>query len=1547
MFNLHGRMFRIRPSAMFVLVLTAALLAAMFPFGPSASASFSSVAPGPAAGSPAGHAGTESSDLTAGTYNLTFVTGHTVTAHVLEDGRIATSMDLPGDPDAAITYSSFEVGDDKYLIPDAAAHLIPDRLDRELFNISALIRYGYHEAGTGGTPFLVTGLAADQVQGAAAAFSSVSSPGASSGGFLRLDSIGGFAASVGPDDAAQISQLLTGGGNGGDNSLLVPGGTGKVWLDAPVSAQLDESVPVIGIPEAWDAGYDGTGIIVAVLDTGVDGEHPDLADQIIMERNFTDSDTASDREGHGTHVAGTIAGTGEASGGTYKGVAPGARIMNGKVLGDSGSGPISGVIAGAEWAAENGAHIVNMSLGGTVTDGTDPVSLAIESLTEQHGTLFVVSAGNNYRDRSISSPGSAPSALTVGAVDNNRALAPFSSRGPRIGDFGIKPEVMAPGVGINAPRAGESPGEGHYISLNGTSMAAPHVAGMAALLAQKYGDFSGQELKALIASTSVPGPGGHTIYEEGAGTVDVVRALEAGVLPAAASVELGYFKWPHGDHGETSAEIEYRNFSDEEVTLELSLNVRNLTDDSDVDPDMLRLDSDSITIAPGGSESVTLDLDPNAGTLGLYGGYVEAYAGGDEPYLRTLVGFYKEPEVVELSVRGISKDGLIPFRTSVIDIISLEDREIATELGARLENGRAAFRLPPGPYSIMARLFSRDPDRPNFAGDMSSLGYSEIWLSEDAEIVLDATELPENTATIEGYPEAERLEYSYGYLRTDAQGETVGVGFGGNKAVPVYIGPIETSSIGDFRFFSHWRMLEPDPERSSYAIEAVFVHEDELESPLEHFVSAHELADYAKIDVSFYSDVQTERQHQWQRFHFAAWQELSNEFGKRYYAPAERVDYVVPGDFSRWNDKVYAPATAPRLYFEGRTQYYSPRQTLEREWVKHPLVPGIGRSAVLRKGDTLDIFLAEATDGDGHFALLVGASEFRFYREGELVATAPRALGQFPMVPESAEYRLELDVNLADRGGVGLSTETQTAWTVVSERPGAEEEPADLVFIDYDVDLDLTNTLLPASERPGGHEVRLKVGHQRGYEGAPIVDAKVWASADDGDTWLEADVEDNGDGRFTASLDGLGLEGSGGAVSLRAEAWDAAGNGIEQEIIRAYTLPEAAGPELTVHGPEDGLITKHETVDVSGTAVDPAGGAVTVTVNGREVDVGDGGAFHTRELLDEGENVITVVATDGAGATATETRTVTADWTPPVIENIEPADDAVLEWGETVTVSFAGEPGLQAAYQIITAGPGGEAADDGVPGAAMEEKSPGLYTAQYEAPEGAAFDDAVILISARDAAGNMAQAEAGGRLTVKGPDGAVPEVAISEPDEGFLTNRDAVRVSGRAIDETGIERVTVNGREADVDGDGNFTTRVILDEGVNIIEVTARNVSGGETAETVTVIADWTPPAVSAVEPAEDVTVSPGETLVIKFTGEPGLEAAYQISVTGEHGTWYTRDLPIRGTPFTEVTEGVYEAEYTAAAGTAIEGAFIRLNVKDPAGNVTITTAPGRLTVAD
>ncbi|MFC9691869.1 S8 family serine peptidase [Kribbella sp. NPDC056951] len=260
----------------------------------------------------------------------------------------------------------------------------------------------------------------------------------------------------------------------------------KVLLDGGVTPNLDRSAAQIGAPVAWQAGLTGKGVKVAVLDSGYDATHPDFKGRVIATKGFTSDDDKDvlDIVGHGTHTASTVAGTGAASAGKYRGVAPDADLMIGKICGGRNC-ETSAIIAGMEWAANSGARVVNMSIGGGPSDGTDILSETLNKLSADTGTLFVVSAGNFGAASTVSEPAAADAALAVASVTKSDGHSDFSSQGPRVGDLAVKPDISAPGSRIVAARAANTPLDpvainASYAELSGTSMAAPHVA--AALL---------------------------------------------------------------------------------------------------------------------------------------------------------------------------------------------------------------------------------------------------------------------------------------------------------------------------------------------------------------------------------------------------------------------------------------------------------------------------------------------------------------------------------------------------------------------------------------------------------------------------------------------------------------------------------------------------------------------------------------------------------------------------------------------------------------------------------------------------------------------------------------------------------------------------------------------------------------------------------------------------------------------------------------------------------------------------------------------------------
>lgn len=302
----------------------------------------------------------------------------------------------------------------------------------------------------------------------------------------------------------------------------------QIWRDAPVHTCLDVSVPLIGAPLVWEVGYRGRGVRVAIVDTGIDAEHPALRGRVAAIHDLT-GEGPRDLNGHGTHVAGIVAGDGE----RYRGVAPEATLMAVKVLRGDGSGTTSQVMAGVEWAVQQGAQVINLSLGSSGTsDGTDPLSQTGDAAMAR-GIVVCVAAGNDGpRGGSIGSPGTARQVITVGASTDHDAVADFSSRGPTA-DERVKPDLVFPGYGIISCRARGTtmgrPIDDLYTEASGTSMATPHASGTVALLLQARPGLTPAQVKALFMKTAKSL--GLTANVQGAGRAQANQAFRESPQP--------------------------------------------------------------------------------------------------------------------------------------------------------------------------------------------------------------------------------------------------------------------------------------------------------------------------------------------------------------------------------------------------------------------------------------------------------------------------------------------------------------------------------------------------------------------------------------------------------------------------------------------------------------------------------------------------------------------------------------------------------------------------------------------------------------------------------------------------------------------------------------------------------------------------------------------------------------------------------------------------------------------------------------------------------
>jgi len=316
----------------------------------------------------------------------------------------------------------------------------------------------------------------------------------------------------------------------------------------------------VNAPQVWSQlGVTGQGVGVAIVDSGV-YPHPDLADRIVASIDFTTASptvsttSTGDPGGHGTHVAGLVAGDGTLSGGAYTGVAPRANIINVRVIDATGSSNVSTILRGLQWVLANrnayNIRVVNMSLGATPTGSykSDFMATAAEVLNFA-GVTVVVSAGNTGPlAGTVTTPATDPYVVTVGALDDNGTSLPFddlmtvfSSRGRTVFDNLSKPDLVAPGRKMISLR---SPGSeldtlfpdrqvvatgaltANYYRLSGTSMAAPVVTGVIALMVERNPTLSPAQIKKRLKSSATALAFG-TSFDRGAGLVNAYKAVSS------------------------------------------------------------------------------------------------------------------------------------------------------------------------------------------------------------------------------------------------------------------------------------------------------------------------------------------------------------------------------------------------------------------------------------------------------------------------------------------------------------------------------------------------------------------------------------------------------------------------------------------------------------------------------------------------------------------------------------------------------------------------------------------------------------------------------------------------------------------------------------------------------------------------------------------------------------------------------------------------------------------------------------------------------------
>ena len=1146
---------RARASVAIVAVLSATALGC-------AASSAASLPTASAEALPSAHADRDREHATP-TRTVTLLTGDRVVLSTSPDGARSASV-LRGPGREHIVVQQQATDDALYVIPADVAPLVPGVLDRDLFDVVKLAEIQGDDARPTDLPVILESAGGGSRSAPSARTSAGAEPDWAALGVEpehRLRSIDSVSARLATAEAGDLLDALraahTGPGQGARAAAERTTAAAEraaddvthVYLDEPVEPTDADSMPQIGAPPAWDAGYTGEGVTVAVLDTGIDPTHPDLDQSIVGSRDFTGSGDSTDRTGHGTHVASIVAGSGEASGGVNRGVAPGADLLAGRVLGGGGDVDLeSAVIAGMEWAAAEGADIVNMSLTLGATDGTDPLATAVNELTAQHDTLFVVSAGNQRDYGSVGTPGTADAALSVGSVDQHDALAPSSSRGPRVGDGAIKPDVTAPGVGVVAARAaGTSMGavvDEWYTSANGTSMAAPHAAGAAAVLKNAHPEWGADELRARLMGSAQPGPSGTTVWDEGAGRVWIPGALALPVTAEPASLSFGILE--SGRDESPTRSLTYTNPSGQDLELTLATDFQG-SDGEPVDG-AIALGAESVTVPAGGTASVDVTLDNSVGPVGRFSGAVTATVVGgpsDGGTVRTALGYEKLPERFDLTIRTVGRDGEPLDGWSSLALMNLDDY---TRYGEALDffDGEVTVRVPVGTYAVTGALSEGDYDAWRFDA-VTGVADPDVSVTGDTTVTLSAEgAMP---ASISTPKPAQEVQDAFAYLMLDEQGYSsiFPYTFSAPGETELYFAASGAATTGEVRLMNLYALQEPveTGQQPAYTYDLAFqqlavtdvafeVRGDELaairtgyaDAPEGTLVSAYQFASLPGFSASF-------------------------GLGDMVAPGTTRTEYLLAGDVEWTKNVNYFAETDDGDFVDHGS--YELRQASYAAGSRSATVYGnavhSSTAEVIDYTEELAVAASGWTDGDEHTSSLWGADhELRLWQDGELVAETEEGWMFVPMPQEPTPLRLEYSGTRHDSWP--LASRVTGEWEFTAGPAGEIDSRLPLLDVDYDVaGLSLDGTA------PRRTTITVNASVPDGGGGTAATSARVRWSADDGATWRRAEVRPKGDGTFVVTIAApRGTE----QVSLDVEASNPASS-VHETTIGAYLVDEAAG----------------------------------------------------------------------------------------------------------------------------------------------------------------------------------------------------------------------------------------------------------------------------------------------------------------------------------------------------------------------------------------------------
>ncbi len=1016
-------------------------------------------------------------------YTITLITGDILYASKSDNGPWSVAVKEAPRQYGNVPFETFSDSQKgTYAVPADVVSLIPNLLDPYLFNLDYITENHLNDESTS-----IIGAIAQFAPGSILS----SQWNTDSVQYSNLPIVNSQAISISKERASDFGRYIL------NRSLSLPAGVEKIWLDKVATASDDVSLRMIGGDVAQNIlGYNGAGINVAILDTGIDATHPDFffpngtskvivqvdATCIVEPRSYCDS-TTKDLFGHGTHVASIAAGTGAASGGRYVGVAPGANLMNIKVLNRYGFGYDSWIIAGLQLAAQgvNGvkADVISMSLGGLPTDGQDPLSLEIDQIVAQYGIPVVIAAGNLGCSFCVTSPGASDDAITVAAT--TKALSPlipniasFSSRGPRVDNFDIKPDIAAPGVGITAACSSTAaaipcPVGSHYVTLSGTSMATPHVSGSVALLLQQAMQrgitLTPAEIKDVLQSSSIvlpplAGQPDVDIYQQGSGLVRIDHALGANVVFNSSEISFGNVPYTTPSIQRTFQII---NIGMTTTSFNLSYEMTNVqTPLSSLDTgttysSLVSLNETQVTIAPGRSATVTLTINiasaPTLKLWNIFSGRIFA-TNGNTTLAHAIFGFAKEGPRQTVFLTGInppigSNDFIFPFFTvyDALDPLGFESFNVTVN-----SNGQATLRLPLSNYNfIMDTVISKlSYCRYGFFCFYSWYYYRIVTLevpvtTSPANVTLDATRALPVSLNLRADPAAAnglQQDDSADYIRPD--GSYVQDGFSiFYQTWDLYAVNNASAQLGTFWTYDRW-LVTRNPAATSPVLYDISMT-NHTQQPITHTVN--DLSSFAKTYATYngFSAYPPDTFGRWslpmafkQTVSFTSFYALE---------PSQRIEYQQPTEasyrhffdpyrittpqnypFDFWEPPFWFESTNTINYFGSNQldRVAAAGETKNETWVAQPVHPSL--TLAERQGNNLILDGFEVTDNSGHF----GNGMAGIWGWGVDFELSVYVNGQLRTVRNATQQGLDAQLNLVPLPPVNVSLPKESATVEVA-----------------------------------------------------------------------------------------------------------------------------------------------------------------------------------------------------------------------------------------------------------------------------------------------------------------------------------------------------------------------------------------------------------------------------------------------------------------------------------------------------------------------------------